>query len=327
MQSPNGLRNMERMEESVPDVDYDQLQHFISKSTWDHEGVMDEVSKHANELIGGHRDSCLIIDETSFPKKGDQSAGVARQWCGRLGKIDNCQVGVFTVLGCGNHALPIGAKLYLPEEWCSDEERCEKAGIPNTRHQFQTKSEQALELVKRARHNGVELNWIAADGVYGGDTTFLRNLDDIGETFVMDVRSNQCVFLEDPDPKVPPAPPEGRPTTIKRSNKKSVRVDDLIKNLSPRKWRRVKIRSSTKGIFGLRLIRFRVDMAAKRAWTTTMRPVDAHCHAQPRNEGRHQVFSLKHQRADLTPPTGFHATPAILDRARFQGGQVHVRPG
>lgn len=247
MQAPTRLRNMERMEESVPDVEYDQLQHFISDSTWDHRAVMDEVARRADTFFDGHRDTCLLIDETSFPKKGSHSAGVARQWCGRLGKLENCQVGVFAVLGCQSRAVPVGAKLYLPEEWTSDEDRCTKARIPVEDQTFQTKPEQALNLIDRLRDRGIRYNWIAADGVYGGDTTFLRQLDERNETFVMDVRSNQRVFLDDPQPAIPPAPENGRPTTIMRSDAQSIRVDEHIAALADKKWRRVRLRSGTQG--------------------------------------------------------------------------------
>ena len=247
MQAPNTLRNRERMEESVPDVDYDQLQHFLTKSPWDHQAAMDQVGAHADACFAGHQNTCLLIDESCFVKKGRESAGVARQWCGRLGKIENCQVGVFAALGKDTHAVPIDARLYLPEEWTADSNRCTQAKVPASQQAFHTKSALAYDMIQRARQNGLTFHWIAADAAYGSDTSFLRQIDELGETFVMDVRSNQCVFLTDPKPAVPPAPENGRPTTIKRSDASSVRVDEHVASMADNKWRKVRIRHGTKG--------------------------------------------------------------------------------
>ena len=105
---------MERMEESVPEADEQQLQHFLSVSPWRAESVCAQVTREANATLGGHPDSSLIIDESCVTKKGTHSAGVARQYNGRLGKIDNCQVGVHAALCHGTEACLLGSRLYLP---------------------------------------------------------------------------------------------------------------------------------------------------------------------------------------------------------------------
>jgi len=101
---------MERMAEVVPFSDDQALQHFLTNSEWDEQLVVDQIAADANSYIGGKQDSCLIIDETGLPKKGDKSVGVKRQWCGQLGKVDNCQVGVFSALGCREDVTPVGFK-------------------------------------------------------------------------------------------------------------------------------------------------------------------------------------------------------------------------
>ena len=111
-----GRRNMERMAEVVPGTDYQRLQNFATNSPWDHRAVMRQVAEEADRLLGGEPDSSLLIDESGFVKKGKDSAGVARQWCGRLGKVDNCQVGVFGVLSNGARYALIDVRLYLPKE-------------------------------------------------------------------------------------------------------------------------------------------------------------------------------------------------------------------
>ncbi len=105
-----------------------------------------------DSLFGGDPDTCLIIDETSFIKKGVMSVGVARQWCGRLGKVENCQVGVFAALSCRSHVTLIDTRLYLPEVWINDPDRCIKADIPEEFIIYQKKSEQALDMIKQSRN-------------------------------------------------------------------------------------------------------------------------------------------------------------------------------
>ena len=118
-----------------------QFQHFISNSPWDHEPVLAQLSCDADMLVGGKPESCLIIDETSFIKQGERSVGVARQWSGRLGKVDNCQVAVFAVLSDGRQNVPIDMRLYLPRKWVEDEARCARAGVPPAARQLKSKSD------------------------------------------------------------------------------------------------------------------------------------------------------------------------------------------
>ena len=113
-------KNMERMEEYVEDYDYQSLQQFVSDSPWDHEALIKRIGKDVDALVGGN-DSMLIIDESGFAKKGKKSVGVARQWNGRLGKVDNSQVGVFAALSNAQGAGSlVDTRLYLPEEWTKD---------------------------------------------------------------------------------------------------------------------------------------------------------------------------------------------------------------
>jgi SRSO17 transposase len=113
-------RNMLQISDAVPHTDEQALQHFISNSRWDERAVLNKIARDANELLGGSEESFLLIDESGFPKKGRESVGVARQWCGRLGKVDNCQSAVFAALGRGSVATLIDTALFLPQEWTSD---------------------------------------------------------------------------------------------------------------------------------------------------------------------------------------------------------------
>ena len=129
------------------------MQHFISDSPWQHQPVLDQIAKDANGLIGHQPESCLIVDESAFSKKGKKSVGVARQWNGRLGKVDNCQVAVFAALGCGDQVTLTDSRLYLPEEWTNDKNRCRNAGVPEEHLKFKTKRDLALEMIVQARKN------------------------------------------------------------------------------------------------------------------------------------------------------------------------------
>jgi len=183
-----------------------QLQHFISNSPWQHEPVVEQIAGDVDRTVGGKPDSCLLIDETSFIKQGDQSVGVARQWCGRLGKIDNCQVAVFAVLADGQQHAPVDMRLYLPKKWIDDPQRCDQAGVPADARQLKSKTEHVLDMVRDARARGLRFEWVGADGGYGKAPAFLRALDDANETFVVDVHRTQRVWLEDPKPSAPEEP-------------------------------------------------------------------------------------------------------------------------
>lgn len=255
-----GRKNIERMVEVVPDSDYQALHHFISNSRWDAQAVMDQVASQADAALGGFEDSCLLIDETSFPKQGKMSVGVARQWCGRLGKVENCQVAVFASLSRGEHCTPINARLYLPKEWIEDEQRCRKAKVPEDRRILRSKSELALEIIHDARQQGLRFRWIGADANYGKEPLFLRTLDDSGEFFVGDVHKSQLVYLEDPQPAVPKRrSPRGHAPRKLRTEKGSCRVEDWVRRQSRTSWRRVRIRESTKGTLT-------VDALHRRVW-------------------------------------------------------------
>ena len=125
-------KNMERMAEVVPDSDEQVLQHFLSNSNWDARAVAEQVAMEADALLGGSAESALLIDESGLTKKGKKSVGVARQWNGRLGKIDNCQVGVYAALSRGIYSTLIDERLYLPTEWVNAPGRCAAAKIPPT---------------------------------------------------------------------------------------------------------------------------------------------------------------------------------------------------
>jgi SRSO17 transposase len=255
-----GRKNIERMEEVVPDSDYDSLQHFVSDSEWDARAVLDQVAVEADRHLGGAADSCLLIDESSFQKKGKKSVGVARQWSGRLGKVENSQVAVFASLSQGPYATLIDTRLYLPKEWTEDLKRCLAAGIPQSEVILKSKVDLALEMVAQARRNGVRFSWVGVDGGYGKDPAFLRRLEDHGEVFVAEVHRDQQIYLEDPDPVVPSRKaPGGKQPTLLQAQSVSQRVDEWAKAQAPESWHKIVVGPGTKG-------ELRVEALKSRVW-------------------------------------------------------------
>jgi SRSO17 transposase len=253
-------KNMERMEEVVPECDYQSLQHFLSTSDWDARAVLDQVAVEADRHLGGAEDSCLLLDESAFEKKGEKSVGVARQWSGRLGKVDNCQVAVFAALAQGSLATLIDTRLYLPKEWVQNRKRCAAAGIPASEVILKSKAELAFEMVVQARQNGVRFSFVGTDGGYGKDPAFLRRLADHGEVFVAEVHKDQQIYLEDPAPCVPEKKaPGGRKPTRLEAQSANERVDAWARAQPPERWRRVVVRPGTKG-------ELRVEAVHGRVW-------------------------------------------------------------
>lgn len=200
LEAKNGDRNIEDIAETVPGADHQRVHTFITDSPWDESKALDWVSTQADGMLGGAPQSHLIIDESGFSKKGTSSAGVARQYNGRLGKVDNCQVGVFAALAAGHRVTLVEGRLYLPQEWCDSPARCDKARIPAGQREFKSKARIALEMVRAQRARNVRFNWVSIDAGYGKDPALLRALDADGEVFVADAHSNQRIWLEDPQP-------------------------------------------------------------------------------------------------------------------------------
>jgi SRSO17 transposase len=176
--------------------DYEQaLQQFINQSAWDEQAVLDSLQGWIGRELGA--DGFLIIDDTGFPKQGEHSVGVARQYTGTLGKVTNCQVAVTLQLATGRDVVGIDSKLYLPEGWCNDRERCRKAGIPETTS-YQPKWQLALTMLRRAKSNGLG-GVVLADSLFGTVTEFRQQLDADGWTFCVGIDSTLKVIAADAD--------------------------------------------------------------------------------------------------------------------------------
>jgi len=236
-------RNILQIRDAVPESDEQALHHFISNSRWDERAVLNKIARDANNLLGGTDDSFLLIDESGIPKKGRESVGVSRQWCGNLGKVDNCQTAVFAALGRGSIGTLIDTALFLPQEWTRDRPRMKKAGVPREAQRFRTKQELAVDLIERALNNGVQFSWVGFDGFYGSNGQLLRMLDGTGLTFMADVHCNQYVYDVDPASDKTATP---------------MRVDEWAKKQGPTRWKRVVMREGTKGSMHVEALHGRV---------------------------------------------------------------------
>jgi len=264
-------RNMERMAEAVPDSDDQVLQNFLTHSSWDYRAVMDRVARKADTLLGADRGVGLYIDESAFQKKGDKSVGVARQWNGRLGKQDNCQVGVFGALGRGDRVSLIDARLYLPKEWTEDPRRCEHAAVPTAEQVHRTKLELAQQIVRHARQSGVHFEWVGMDGLYGQSLELLESLQAQGETFLAEIHSDRHIYLTDPAPYLPPQESgPGRPRVRYHSDAQSVEVRKWVKKQPASAWRKKTLRNATKGDL-------LVEVLHRRVWLWDKQGPTAHC--------------------------------------------------
>jgi SRSO17 transposase len=262
-------RNMERMAEEVEGADAQQLHHFNGNSPWRARSVYGQVAREADVLLGGQPNSCLLLDETGFIKKGKHSVGAARQYIGRIGKVDNGQVAVFATLSNGTHHTIIDTRLYLPKEWTDDPMRCKKAGVPHGEIVFRSKAQLALAMIRHARANGIRYNWLGMDGGYGKEPWLLRALEADGETFVADVHKDQRVYLADPGLHIPDETPGRGPARL-QTQAVAVRVDEWIAQRPRHAWRTVTLRDSTRG-------KLQVEILHRRVWLWDGKEEMAHC--------------------------------------------------
>ena len=236
------------MNERIANSDYQQLHHFISESPWAYHPViarvgleMSELYENRSELVG------LIIDESGHRKSGKKSVGVARQYLGSVGKVDNGQVAVFASLNQGNDVGMVNTKLYLPKVWTKDQRRCQEAGIPKESQIYKTKPELALEMIIEMQNN-VEYAWVGGDSLYGNSKKLRLGLQELQELFVMDVSEDLYVYLEDPKVYVPQSQPgKGRRNSNYVSDCTSLKVKTIKEQLTDFQWKTHNIRKGTKG--------------------------------------------------------------------------------
>jgi SRSO17 transposase len=189
----NGWQLAEHAGEARPDG----MQRLLNSAVWDADLVRDDLRAYILERLGDPH-AVLVIDETSFRKRGNKSAGVARQHCGTTGHLENCQVGVFLAYASPKGHTLLDRELYLPLRWIKDRKRCQEAGIPDT-VRFQTKCEQARQMIERLWLAKVPFAWVVADTVYGGNEDLRAWLEAHGYSFVLAVACDEPVEIQTPE--------------------------------------------------------------------------------------------------------------------------------
>ena len=183
-----------RVEPARVQAAHQSLHHFLANAEWSDEAMLVAVRQQvwpAIERHGGTR--AWIVDDTGFPKKGTHSVGVARQYCGELGKQDNCQVAVSLSLANDHASLPVAYRLYLPEPWANDRLRRRQAGIPDAIG-FQTKPEIALGQIREVQDAGLPPATVLADAGYGVDTGFRDGITELGLLYVVGIHSSASLW-------------------------------------------------------------------------------------------------------------------------------------
>ena len=246
-------KNLQVISRDLGKSDNQALNHFISDSVWDHFLVFDQVAilfYRAIEKLGALANLCLVIDESGNPKKGKSSAGVERQYCGKVGKTDNCQVGVFAALNCGALTSIINAVLYLPKSWTGDEKRMDKVGVPTANRAYKTKIEIARNLILDVKKRlKIPFQWVVFDAFYGRDQGLLRELDRLAITFMAQVPETHHVFLHDFGMKVPkPKNKRGRKPKKQKPTRASINVKSYAKKLRAADWTKIKVRTASTGM-------------------------------------------------------------------------------
>lgn len=239
------------------DRDRQGLQKFVGQNPWDHAPFLMELARQVGQELG-ESDAVLVFDPSAFVKKGTESVGVQRQWCGRLGKIDNCQVGVYLgyVSRC-EHAL-VDFRLYLPAEWARAKKRRKKAGVP-TEIRFRTRHELALQMLDE-KGPLLPHGWISGDDEMGRSTRFRQALREREERYLLAVPSNTLVR----DLNAGPPPYAGRGP---HPQVPFVRVDRWCAALPARAWTPIEVRDGEKGPLVVQAVKVRVRARLARGRT------------------------------------------------------------
>lgn len=250
------------------------LHHFVSQAKWSDEELLRRVCQWVVPKMDFRAGAWWIIDDTGFPKKGRHSVGVARQYCGVLGKQDNCQVAVSVSLACDQGSLPVAWQLYLPEQWSNDAERRAAASVPEE-VVFATKAQIALQQLRGLLAQGAPRHCVLADAGYGVDTAFRRALDEMGLPYVVGVTSAVVVW----PPGIQPLPPlpyggKGRPPVMPRRTERlqPLSVKALAQALPKQAWQTISWRQGSNDTLSGRFAAVRVRHAGGNTGRARLQP-------------------------------------------------------
>lgn len=242
--------NLAQFCREVPSSEYESMQHFISNSPWQDAQLRTQLVSDVVELLSDSTDGALIVDESGIPKSGSMSVGVERQYCGRLGKVDNCQVGVYLAYANSRQASLIDFRLYLPQSWVDDDARREKCGVPKP-ITFQTKAQLGLEMINAFKQKGLPFSFVSFDAHYGQQPWLLKQLTDSDIMYIADVPCDTRIFTHLPQTQVPKRKGNrGRHPTKERlapDQPLPAEVRVFAQSLTTSQWKRLSIRETERG--------------------------------------------------------------------------------
>ena len=255
---------------------HQSLHHFVADSAWSDAEMLLRVAQWVVPAMDFGDGGWWIVDDTGFPKQGQHSVGVARQYCGMLGKQDNCQVAVSVSLACQAGSLPVAWQLYLPKDWAADLARRAKAGVPEGIG-FATKPAIALAQIEQLIEQGAPKHCVLADAGYGVDTAFRERLSELGLPYVVGVTGQVTVWPPGHAP-LPPAQADGRRNASRRQrlgqakHEQPLSLKELAFELPPEQWQTLEWRQGSNISLCSRFARVRVQAAHREHLREQMRP-------------------------------------------------------
>ena len=255
---------------------HQSLHHLVADAPWNDEEMLAQVRREVLPAMQKNGPVVAwIVDDTGFPKRGTHSVGVARQYCGQIGKQDNCQVAVSLSVSTWSASLPIAWRLYLPEVWCEDSARRQQAGVPEEL-EFQTKPAIALQQIRQAIENKVPTGVVLADAGYGNGTAFRSTLTQLGLQYAVGIESSTTVWEpgKQPLPASPRAPGRGAPPKrLQRSvGHQPVTVKQLALSLPSPAWKDIAWRPGSQSTLRSRFAAVQVRPAHRDEKRTAPRP-------------------------------------------------------
>jgi len=275
---------------------HQSLHHLVADAPWNDEEMLAEVRRQVLPTMQKHGAVVAwIVDDTAFPKQGKHSVGVARQYCGQVGKQDNCQAAVSLSVSTWNASLPIAWRLYLPEVWCRDGERLRKAGVPEGT-EFGSKPEIALGQIQQALEQKVPVGVVLADAGYGNGTPFRTALTQLGLSYMVGIESSTTVWKPGQQP-LPAAPRQpGRGATPKRLQRSAdhqpVPVKLLALSLPSSAWKDIAWRAGSQQTLRSRFAAVRVRPARRDEKRTVPHPEEWLLIEWPKNESEPTKYWL-----------------------------------
>ena len=256
-------RNAENLSETVP-ASARVMQRFLAESPWDDDVVIGRLQEYLGPRLG-HPEAVWVLDGSDFPKQGRKSVGVARQYCGSLGKVANCQAGMFLAYVSLQGRALVDKRLYLPEIWTSDTDRCAAAGVPEESRNYRSKTKLALEMLERALERGhLKAGWVAGDDAFGMSPSFREGLAALGMRYVLDVPGGTTVWPLEPAWTSPEYQGIGRPRKPRLVGGQRRTLVERSAELPEEAWREITLAEGSQGPRSCQFSAQRVRSTSKR---------------------------------------------------------------